>query len=227
MTPPEQALPVAVLISGRGSNLQAVIDAIRAGTLAAQVCLVLSNRADAHGLERARAAGIPAEVLDPAPFADRAAYDRALRTRIDASGARLVVLAGFMRVLSPAFVQHYDGRMINVHPSLLPEFTGLHTHRRALAAGVAEHGASVHFVTAELDGGPVIVRARVPVERGDDEHRLADRVHRVEHRILPLVIGWFAAGRLRKDGDRVRFDGRRLEAPLDLADLPADAGGKR
>lgn len=219
MTPPEQVLAVAVLISGRGSNLQAIIDAIRAGALAAEIRLVLSNRADAHGLQRARAAGIATAVIDPAGFADRAAYDRALRERIDASGARLVVLAGFMRVLTPEFVRHYDGRIINVHPSLLPAFTGLNTHRRALAAGVAEHGASVHFVTAELDGGPVIARARVPVAPGDDEHSLADKVHRVEHRLLPLVVGWYAAGRLRKDGDRVIHDGRALVLPLDYADL--------
>ncbi|MCC6206969.1 MAG: phosphoribosylglycinamide formyltransferase [Gammaproteobacteria bacterium] len=224
MTSPRHALPVAVLISGRGSNLQAIIDAVRAGALDVNICLVLSNRAEAQGLERARAAGIPTAVLTPATPADRAAYDRALRERIDASGARLIVLAGFMRVLTPEFVRHYDGRLINIHPSLLPAFTGLHTHRRALAAGVAEHGASVHFVTEELDGGPVILRARVAVLAGDDEHTLADRVHRVEHHILPLTIRWYAAGRLRKDGDRVRFDGRTLDAPLDLADLPADDG---
>lgn len=224
MTAPRQALPVAVLISGRGSNLQAIIDAVRAGGLAADIRLVLSNRPDAQGLARARAAGLATAVVESAGHADRASYDRALRDRIDASGARLVVLAGFMRVLSPEFVRHYDGRLINIHPSLLPAFTGLHTHRRALAAGVAEHGASVHFVTEELDGGPVILRARVPVAAGDDEHALADRVHQVEHRILPRVIGWFAAGRLRKDGDRVYFDGRPLNAPLEFADLPADGG---
>jgi phosphoribosylglycinamide formyltransferase-1 len=220
MMPPGQALPVAVLISGRGSNLQAIIDAIRMGTLAAEVRLVLSSRADAQGLQRARAAGIATAVVEAGSHRSRADYDRALRERIDASGARLVVLAGFMRLLTPEFVQHYDGRIINVHPSLLPAFTGLHTHRRALAAGVAEHGASVHFVTAELDGGPVIIRARVPVAPGDDEPSLAEKVHRVEHRILPLVIGWYAAGRLRKDGDRVIHDGRALAAPLDFADIP-------
>jgi phosphoribosylglycinamide formyltransferase-1 len=222
MITPEPALPIAVLISGRGSNLQAIIDAVRAGSLAAEVRLVLSNRADALGLQRARAAGIATAVIDPADHADRAAYDRALRERIDASGARLVVLAGYMRVLMPEFVQHYDGRIINVHPSLLPAFTGLDTHRRALAAKVAEHGASVHFVTAQLDGGPVIIRARVPVAPGDDEHSLAEKVHRVEHRIVPLVIGWYAAGRLRKDGERVILDGRVLAAPIDLATLPRD-----
>lgn len=224
MTHPEQVLPVAVLISGRGSNLQAIIDAVRAGALAAEIRLVLSNRPDAQGLQRARAAGIATAVIEASGYASRADYDRALRERIDASGARLVVLAGFMRVLTPEFVQHYDGRIINVHPSLLPAFTGLDTHRRALAAGAAEHGASVHFVTAKLDGGPVIIRARVPVASGDDAASLADKVHRVEHRILPLVIGWFAAGRLRKDGERVIHDGRPLAAPLDYADIERAAG---
>lgn len=225
MTPPPQPLPVAVLISGRGSNLQALIDAVRAGSLAADIRLVISNRADAPGLARARAAGIATAVIESAGRTDRAGYDRALRECIDASGARLVVLAGFMRVLSPEFVRHYDGRLINVHPSLLPAFTGLHTHRRALAAGVAEHGASVHFVTDELDGGPVIIRARVPVARGEDEPGLAEKVHRVEHRILPLVAGWFAAGRLEKRGEHVMLDGRALSAPIDLADLAEGADG--
>ncbi len=225
MTPPPQPLPVAVLISGRGSNLQALIDAVRAGSLAADIRLVISNRADAPGLARARAAGIATAVIESAGRTDRAGYDRALRECIDASGARLVVLAGFMRVLSPEFVRHYDGRLINVHPSLLPAFTGLHTHRRALAAGVAEHGASVHFVTDELDGGPVIIRARVPVARGEDEPGLAEKVHRVEHRILPLVAGWFAAGRLEKRGEHVMLDGRTLSGPIDLADLSEAADG--
>ncbi|MGE0372433.1 MAG: phosphoribosylglycinamide formyltransferase [Gammaproteobacteria bacterium] len=225
MTPAPQPLPVAVLISGRGSNLQALIDAVRAGSLAADIRLVISNRADAPGLARARAAGIATAVIESAGLPDRSDYDRALRERIDASGAHLIVLAGFMRVLSPEFVRHYDGRLINVHPSLLPAFTGLHTHRRALAAGVAEHGASVHFVTDELDGGPVILRARVPVARGDDEAGLAEKVHRVEHRILPLAVGWFAAGRLEKRGEHVMLDGRALSAPVDLADLADAADG--
>jgi phosphoribosylglycinamide formyltransferase-1 len=226
MTPPRQALPVAVLISGRGSNLQAIIDAVRAGTLAADLRLVLSNRADAPGLRRASAAGIATAVIEAGGYPDRAAYDRALRECIDASGAALIVLAGFMRVLDAEFVRHYEGRLINVHPSLLPEFTGLHTHRRALAARVAEHGASVHFVTEQLDGGPVIVRARLPVARGDDETALAEKVQRLEHRILPLVIGWYAAGRLRQQGDRVIYDGRPLAEPLDYSSLAAAAGGQ-
>jgi phosphoribosylglycinamide formyltransferase-1 len=227
MTPQQQALPIAVLISGRGSNLQAIIDAIRAGTLAAEIRLVLSDRAEAQGLQRARAAGIATAVIEAGGHGSRADFDRALQERIDASGARLLVLAGFMRVLTPEFVRHYDSRIINVHPSLLPAFTGLHTHRRALTAGVTEHGASVHFVTAELDGGPVIIRARVPVAPGDDERSLAEHVHRVEHRILPLVIGWFAAGRLRKDGDRVIHDGRALTEPLDYATAPPAAASDR
>lgn len=220
MTHPGNMLPIAVLISGHGSNLQAIIDAARAGALAVDIRLVLSNRADAQGLLRARAAGITTAVIESAPSTSRADYDRALQQRIDASGATLVVLAGFMRVLTPEFVRHYDGRIINVHPSLLPAFTGLHTHRRALAAGVQEHGASVHFVTEQLDGGPVIVRARVPVARDDDEHSLAEKVQRMEHRILPLAIGWYAAGRIRKSNERVIHDGRVLAEPIDYAEIP-------
>ncbi len=204
------ALRLVVLISGNGSNLQAILDAIAAGRLAARVCAVISNRADAYGLERARLAGVDAEVLDPAPYADRVEYDKALMARIDAYHPNLVILAGFMRILSPEFVHHYTGRMLNIHPSLLPKYRGLNTHQRALDASETEHGCSVHFVTPELDGGPVIARAQVEVRPGDDAGTLAARVQASEHRLYPEVIGWYAQGRLRLDGDQVLLDERPL-----------------
>lgn len=216
---PDRPLPLAVLISGSGTNLQAIIDAIAGRRLPAEIRVVISNRPDAYGLVRARRAGIPTEVLQPRDYPNRTEYDRALQACIDRYRPGLVVLAGFMRILSPEFVHHYDGRLMNIHPSLLPEFTGLQTHRRALAAGVAEHGASVHFVTEELDGGPVIIQARVPVLPGDDHESLARRVQRQEHRIYPLAIRWFAEGRLRKRGDTIYLDGAALTRPVDYADI--------
>ena len=210
-----ERLRLVVLISGSGSNLQAIIDACADGTIEGEVVAVISNRPDAYGLERARRAGIPAEVLDHTGFADREAFDRALIERIDAYQPDLVVLAGFMRILTPAFVQHYSGRLLNIHPSLLPDFQGLHTHRRALEAGRTVHGASVHFVTEELDGGPVILQAEVPVLPDDDEQTLAARVLEQEHRIYPTVIQWFAEGRLRLDPTHgVLLDGDRLPEPV-------------
>lgn len=203
-------LPVVVLISGHGSNLQALIDA----GAPIDVRAVISNRADAFGLERARSAGIPAEIIQPSDFADRDAYEQALATSIDKHAPGLVVLAGFMRVLSAAFVRHYRGRMLNIHPSLLPKHRGLHTHRRALEAGDAAHGASVHFVTEELDGGPVIVQAEFPVEPGDDERALAARVQKIEHVIYPQAVRLFAAGRIRMHNGGVELDGQPLLAPL-------------
>jgi phosphoribosylglycinamide formyltransferase-1 len=215
-------LPVVVLISGSGSNLQALIDAADEG-MPIDLRGVISNRSDAFGLTRASRAGIATSVLDHRGFADRSAFDRALMSRIDDLGARLVVLAGFMRILTPDFVGHYRGRLLNIHPSLLPRYQGLHTHRRALEAGDREHGASVHFVTEELDGGPVIIQARVPVKPGDTEKALAARVLAREHVIYPLAVRWFAEGRLALDDDRVRLDGRLLDAPVDLDRLETDA----
>jgi phosphoribosylglycinamide formyltransferase-1 len=199
-------LPIVVLISGRGSNLQAIIEATRTG-LPATIRAVISNRPEAAGLDFARTAGIATEVIDHREHASRDDFDRALMDRIDRHGPELVVLAGFMRVLGPAFVQHYEGRLINIHPALLPAFPGLDTHRRAIEAGLREHGASVHLVTEEVDGGPVIVQARVPVLPGDTPESLAARVLEQEHRIYPQAIRWFAEGRLRLDGDRVLLDG--------------------
>jgi phosphoribosylglycinamide formyltransferase-1 len=215
MTGHPAVLPVVVLISGNGSNLQAIIDAIARGNVHAEIRAVISNRPDAFGLERARRAGIPAEAVDHRRYTGREAFDSALQEAIDAYRPALVVLAGFMRILTPAFVQRYRGRLLNVHPSLLPEFRGLHTHRRALAAGVRRHGVSIHFVTDELDGGPVVIQKAIPVLPDDDETRLAARVQAEEHRLYPRVIGWFAAGRLKlSDDNYVIFDGEVRTGPL-------------
>ncbi|MDE2089171.1 MAG: phosphoribosylglycinamide formyltransferase [Gammaproteobacteria bacterium] len=218
--PRPPALPLVVLISGRGSNLQSIIDAHERGALPVEIRSVISNRPGAPGLERARRAGIATRVLDHKTFPDRQAFDRALMALIDAYDARLVVLAGFMRVLGPEFVRHYQGRLLNIHPSLLPALRGLHTHERALRAGLMEHGASVHFVTDDLDGGPVIVQARVPVLPGDDAERLAARVLAQEHRIYPLAIRWFVEGRLRLDNGRLLLDGAPLPAPVVVPAAP-------
>lgn len=212
MTP----LRVAVLISGNGSNLQALIDAADAGTLGGEICVVVSNRAQAFGLERARRAGIPARVLEHGAFADRAAYDRALLELLQDYAPELIALAGFMRVLGAAFVAHYAGRILNVHPSLLPAFPGLDTHERALRAGVEEHGASIHFVTEALDAGPVVVQGRVAVNDGDTVETLAERVHGIEHRIYPAAVAWYAQQRLTWRDGHAWFDGAPLEEPMTL-----------
>ena len=216
---PEQPLPLVVLISGGGTNLQAIIDAAVAD-LPVDIRAVISNEADAFGLERARRAGIETRVLDHRAFADREAYDAALAELIDEYEPGLVVLAGFMRILTPSFVRHFHGRMLNIHPSLLPRYRGLDTHARVLAAGDREHGATVHFVTEELDGGPLIIQARVPVLANDDPETLARRVLEKEHVIYPAAIRWFAEGRLRLDKHRVMLDERPLTAPVD-PDQPA------
>ena len=210
-TPP---LAVVVLISGRGSNLQALIDAAAQRRMHAELRAVISNDARAAGLTRAAAAGLHTLIVEHRAFASRQAFDDALARCIDAFTPALLVLAGFMRVLTPRFVQHYPGRLINIHPSLLPLFPGLDTHRRALAAGVLEHGASVHFVTPQLDGGPVIAQARVPVHPGDDPDALAARVLEREHQLLPTVVEWFARGRITLGAhDQILFDGQALLEP--------------
>lgn len=210
---------LAVLISGRGSNLQAILDQAASGELPAQIAAVISNRPGVAGLERARKAGVPALELDHKNFADRSDFEAALIELIDHQRPDLVILAGFMRVLTAGFTEHYRGRLLNIHPSLLPKFRGLHTHERAIAAGEIEHGASIHFVTAELDGGPVVAQARVPVLPGDDPDTLAARVLEREHRLYPLAIRWFAEGRIELDGERVRFDGKPMVEPLWLEDV--------
>lgn len=192
---------IVVLVSGRGSNLQAILRA----QLPLRVAGVVSNDPRAEALARARAAGVQAIAIDHRDFADRAAFDRRLMAEIDRLGADYVVLAGFMRILGDEFVQRYADRMVNIHPSLLPAFPGLHTHRRALEAGVRLHGCTVHFVTATLDMGPIIVQAAVPVLPDDDEASLAARVLEQEHRIYPQALAWLARGHVRLEGARVTF----------------------
>ena len=210
-----EKLRIVVLISGSGSNLQSIIDACASGAIDGEVVAVISNRADAYGLQRARRAGIPTEVLEHGAYPDRESFDQALAKQIDRYNPELVVLAGFMRILTSDFVRHYAGRMLNIHPSLLPHFQGLHTHRRALEARHELHGASVHFVTGELDGGPLVLQAEVPVLQDDDESRLAERVLEQEHRIYPTVIQWFAQGRLRLDPEQgVLLDNDLLREPV-------------
>lgn len=215
-------LPVVILLSGSGSNFAAIAAAAGAGTLPVDIRAAVSDRPAAFGLERARSLGIPAEAVPAAGYADRAAHDAALAVRIDAYQPALVVCAGYMRIFTPAFVAHYADRMLNIHPSLLPEFRGLDTHRRALEAGARRHGCSVHFVTDELDGGPLVAQAPVPVLPGDTVQTLSARVHRAEHKLYPTVIGWYATGRLRASGGRVTLDGRPLTAPIRLENLDAE-----
>ncbi|WP_160087585.1 phosphoribosylglycinamide formyltransferase [Pseudomonas sp. 9AZ] len=201
---------VVVLISGSGSNLQALIDSIAHDGNPARIAAVISNRADAYGLERAKQAGIATAVLDHKQFDGREAFDAALVEAIDAFDPQLVVLAGFMRILTPGFVRHYAGRLLNIHPSLLPKYKGLHTHQRALDAGDSEHGCSVHFVSEELDGGPLVVQAVVPVQSDDSPTSLAQRVHEQEHVIYPLAVRWFAEGRLQLAAQGAMLDEQLL-----------------
>ncbi len=206
-----EPLSVVALISGRGTNLQAIIDAAR-DDFPARLVAVISNRPGVAGLERAARAGIPAHTVDHKDYGSRESFEAALRARLAPYAPDLVVLAGFMRILTPEFIAGFADRLLNIHPSLLPRFPGLDTHQRALDAGVREHGASVHFVTPELDAGPVIIQARVPVEPGDDAETLAARVLEQEHRIYVQAIRWFAEDRLRVAGRQVLLDGQ----PVDL-----------
>lgn len=201
---------VVVLISGSGSNLQALIDNHAAGHLPIELAAVISNRPAVMGLERAARARIATEVMDHKDFESRDSFDCALMQLIDRYAPDLVVLAGFMRILTPEFTQHYRGRMLNIHPSLLPKFQGLHTHERALAAGESHHGVTVHFVTAELDGGPAVIQARVPILPQDDAITLAKRVQRQEHIIYPLAVKWFAEGKLRMEGGKALLNDELL-----------------
>jgi phosphoribosylglycinamide formyltransferase-1 len=205
------AIPrVTVLISGRGSNLGALLEAERRGELGGTVVAVISNRPDAAGLALAAEHGVAAEVVDHRAFADRAAFDAALADAIEASEPDLIVLAGFMRVLGPAFVRRFDGRMLNVHPALLPAYPGLDTHRRALADGVRLHGCTVHFVTEDVDHGPIVAQGAVAVRDDDDAVTLAARVLEVEHRVLPMAVRAFCEGRVVIEGRRVRVKGQSL-----------------
>ena len=198
---------IVIVISGRGSNMAAIVDAVVAENFPLRVAAVLSNRLAAPGLEKAVSRGVETRVIDHRQFADREAFDAAMARAIDAFNPDFVVLAGFMRILTDAFVQRYAGRMVSIHPALLPAFPGLHTHRRALEKGVRVHGCTVHFVTPALDQGPIIAQAAVPVLDGDDEAALAARVLVQEHRIYPQVVRWLAEGRVRLVDGRVVFLG--------------------
>jgi len=211
-----QPLALVVLISGRGSNLKAILNATKRGELPAVVSAVISNRADASGLGYARQENIDTLVLDPGDYPDGERYDHALQGLIDGFKPGLVMLAGFMRILTPGFVQHYHHKLINIHPSLLPEFRGLHTHQRVLEAGVREHGASVHFVSEELDSGPVILQVRVPVLPGDNTEQLAARVLPQEHRLYLQAIRWLAEGRICWHNEQLLFDGQPLQEPVEI-----------
>ena len=201
---------IVVLISGGGTNLQAILDAITEGRLPARVSLVVSNRADAGGLDRARTAGVPTAVVDHRNYPDRETFDQALIETIDPAEPDTVALAGFMRILTPTFVAHYRGRLLNIHPSLLPRHRGLHTHARALEQGDEEHGCSVHFVTEELDGGPLVAQAAVPVHANDTEASLSKRVGEREHELYPRVLRWRAEDRLRLTESGAVLDGALL-----------------
>lgn len=206
-------LSIVVLVSGNGTNLQALLDAIGRGELPARIRAVIGSKRDAFALQRARHAGISAHAVAGDEYPDRSAYDAALTEVIERYDPGLIALAGFMRILTDAFVRRFAGKMLNIHPSLLPKYRGLHTHRRVLEAGDAEHGASVHFVTEELDGGPVVLQAKIPVLKDDTEASLARRVQQREHLIYPLAIRWFAEGRLRLADGTVMLDDAVLDSP--------------
>lgn len=226
---------LVVLISGSGTNLQAILDAIRNGELDAEVVLVLSNRPGVAGLARADAAGVPTCVINHRDYADREQFDQAMIEAIDRCQPDTVVLAGFMRILTPAFVRHYRGRLLNIHPSLLPRYPGLNTHQRALEAGDRDHGCSIHFVTDQLDGGPVIARAIVPIEPNDSVESLSNRVQTREHVLYPLVLRWRAEERVHLHPEGVVLDGQKLpetgytlpwQDAGDQSDAPAGAGAR-
>ena len=207
-------LPVAVVISGRGSNMEAIVRASQRPDAGFQVIRVIADRDTAGGIARAASLGVPVSVVPVRQFADRRSFDEALATELDACGARLVALAGFMRILSAGFVERFAGRLLNIHPSLLPKYKGLDTHARALAAGDSHHGASVHYVTAELDGGPVVMQGRLRIRAGETADSLSARVHGLEHIIYPHVCSLIASGRVAWREGTVHFDGRPLDSPL-------------
>ena len=221
----KKALPrLAILISGHGSNLQAFIDACGSGNLLANISLVISNKPDAAGLQRAARSDIPYACVNHKDYASREQFDAALVNALQAHDVDLVILAGFMRILTPVLIEPYLGRLMNIHPSLLPKYPGLHTHQRALDAGDKEAGATVHFVTAELDGGPPIIQARVPVLQGDTAKSLAERVTTQEHAIYPLAAQWFLEGRVALRGTKATLDGAAIPATGILAgtECPGD-----
>lgn len=204
MSQPESSL--VVLISGSGSNLQAIIDATQSGQIPARISAVICNKENAFGLTRAANAGLVTEVISHKDFNSREDFDQALQAKIDQFSPDLVVLAGFMRILTPDFVRHYSGRMLNIHPSLLPKYRGLNTHQRAIEAGEKEHGVTVHFVTEELDGGPNVLQASVPIDTNETAETLAAKILIQEHQIYPKAIEWFAQGRLQMTGNQASLD---------------------
>ena len=208
--------PVVVLISGRGTNMCVLADQARAGNLPIEMRVVISDRPDAPGLQLARERGIATASLALRDFPSRDAFDARLADLVDSYQPKLVVLAGYMKILSPAFVRRFTDRLLNIHPSLLPKYPGLHTHRRALDAQDAQHGASVHFVIDELDSGPIVIQGRVPILPSDSEDSLAARVHRVEHIIYAKAVDWFARGRLTMNNGKAYLDGQPHNAPAVL-----------
>ncbi|NVJ60939.1 MAG: phosphoribosylglycinamide formyltransferase [Gammaproteobacteria bacterium] len=206
------ACRVVVLISGNGSNLQAIID--RQAELSIEIVGVISNRPDVYGLERAQQANINTKVLDHTTFESRELFDNELSELIESYQPELVVLAGYMRIMTQELVKHFEGKMLNIHPSILPKYPGLNTHRRAIEAGDSEHGSSVHFVTEVLDGGPIIAQAKLNITENDTEQSLADRIKQLEHTLFPKVIGWFAASRLEFKQNQTYLDGKLLSSPL-------------
>ena len=204
----------AVLVSGSGSNLQSFIDKAASGEIELDICVVFSNKPDAFGLERARRADIPTACLSHKEFPDRESFDKAVAAVLEQYAPDLIILAGFMRILSPWFVSHYEGRVLNIHPALLPAYPGLDTHQRVLDAGDAWHGSTVHFVTEVLDGGPLILQGRLAVDQGQTADELCSRVQQVEHQIYPQAADWFGQGRLEFRNGQTWLDGKRLEHPV-------------
>jgi len=215
----QKSVSIVALISGGGTNLQAIIDASARDEFNGQIKAVISNRADAYGLKRAEAASISTEVVDHTLHENRTSFDQELKRCVSKYHPGLIVMAGFMRILTEEFINPFQGRMFNIHPSLLPQYRGLHTHRRALEAGDKQHGCSVHFATNELDGGPIVLQASVPVLKDDTPESLAKRVLQKEHIIYPLCIKWFCEGRIAMLDGRVIMDGRPLDNPLTLSDV--------
>jgi phosphoribosylglycinamide formyltransferase-1 len=210
-----KTLRLAVLISGSGSNLQAIIDAIEGGELNASIDAVVSNNADAYGLQRAGKHGLPTRVFDHRDYASREQYDAALRQYLESIAPDYIVLAGFMRILSAGFIQAFEHRILNIHPALLPAYKGLHTHERALANGETRHGVSIHLVTAELDDGPVLLQASYPITAGDTVADLQQRGHRLEHRMYPQLLRWISEAKLIIDDEgRIHYDQNLLEQPI-------------
>lgn len=203
-------IPVVVLISGSGSNLQALIDGQNSGSLPIEIKAVISNKANVKGLDRARLNGIESLVIDHKNYPSREAFDQAMQAKIDEFEPKLVVLAGFMRILTPEFTQHYCGKMLNIHPSLLPKYQGLNTHQRAIDAGDSVHGVTVHFVTAELDGGPCVIQAKVKIHSSDTAQTLAEKIQKQEHVIYPQAVKWFAENALSLKQNTVWLNGQAL-----------------